>query len=81
MPAGSINVNNEVDLCIAALHALKVIWTGHGYSSPASLQPVSDLADMLEQGAPQGQRSIRRVIASALRANFASLAGATPPGP
>jgi hypothetical protein len=73
--------DKEIDLCIAAMHALKVIWNAHGITSPAAQAPVDDLANMLEQGANPHPRTLRRVIANALRANFGSPSAATPPTP
>jgi hypothetical protein len=68
----------DTDLCIAALHALKLIWNAHGTMAPASQKPIDELASMLEQGALTHPRTPRRVIANALRANFGTPSSATP---
>ena len=49
MPSG--NLNDEIDLCIAALHAMKVIAAGHTYQSAGFQTAVADLADTLERNA------------------------------
>jgi hypothetical protein len=78
MPSGTLN--DDIDLCIAALHAVKVIAAGHGFQSPGFQKAVDDVANMLEKNVGGHPREPRRAIAAALRNCFvASPSGTSAP--
>jgi len=79
MPSG--NLNDDIDLCIAALHAVKVIRAGHGFQTPEFQKAVDDLANNLERHAGTHPREIRRAIAAALRQCFVASPSGTAPVP
>jgi hypothetical protein len=79
MPAG--NLDDEIDLCISALHAVKVIRAGHGFQTPEFQKAVDDLASSLERHAGGHPREPRRAVAAALRHCFVASPAGTSSGP
>jgi hypothetical protein len=64
--------NPEIDACIEALHALKLVWRAWG-PGPQGHKCVDDIVDLLLTGAHPHARGPRRVFANAIQSNFGSV--------